>query len=194
MLAGVVSALTAKGVRIALAGGLAVAAHGVPHATKDLDLLIAAEDKERAGSALRDIGFAVEIERPGFTRYVRHPLAEPPEISEWTDLLLARHSIGLQMLDEAQAAPVAFSETLALPVVSLQSLILMKLLALIQDPQRPHDRADVIALLRRHGERIDRAAVAAGAANIGEDVAQAWASLLSAFDHASDDSLPIDRL
>lgn len=52
-------ALDDAGVPYALAGGLAVAVWGAPRATKDIDLLVRAEDVERAVEAARGRGFDI---------------------------------------------------------------------------------------------------------------------------------------
>lgn len=49
--------LTDAGVAHALCGGIAVTIHGATRSTKDIDLLVAAEDIERAVDALRDAGW-----------------------------------------------------------------------------------------------------------------------------------------
>jgi hypothetical protein len=56
----VLSALDAAAVDHVLVGGLAVAVWGVPRATKDIDLLVRAEDLDRALAAVRAVGFTLE--------------------------------------------------------------------------------------------------------------------------------------
>ena len=56
----VLEALDASKVEYALIGGLAVAVWGAPRATKDIDLLVRAEDVARAKAGLRDRGFTLE--------------------------------------------------------------------------------------------------------------------------------------
>lgn len=133
MLADIVSALRARGVAHAVAGGMAMAVHGEARATKDLDLLIAAGDASAADGAMRSLGFVPGVERTGFVRYVRHPLPELPELSEWADLLFARHAFGLRLL--------------------------------------------------RHVADVERPALAAAAAEIGDDVAIVLKPLLAAAPH-----------
>lgn len=182
MLADIVSALRARGVGHAVAGGMAMAVHGEARATKDLDLLIAAGDAGAADGAMRSLGFVPGVERAGFVRYVRHPLPELPELSEWADLLFARHAFGLRLLHEAQQSPKPWEAGLALPVVSPSGLILMKALAYAQDPSRLQDLADIQTLLR-HVADVERPALAAAAAEIGDDVAIVLKPLLAAAPH-----------
>lgn len=58
-LATVVEALSHEGVSYALCGGLALAVHGRPRATKDIDLLVEASEVARAMAALQRAGFTL---------------------------------------------------------------------------------------------------------------------------------------
>lgn len=53
-------ALDACGVDYALCGGVALAIHGVPRATQDIDLLIRPEDLGRLRETVRSCGFVLE--------------------------------------------------------------------------------------------------------------------------------------
>lgn len=55
----IVGVLNGEGIRYALAGGLAVSIYAAPRATEDIDLLMAAEDVDRAVPALAAIGFRI---------------------------------------------------------------------------------------------------------------------------------------
>lgn len=55
-----IDVLTERELDYALCGGIAVAFHGYPRFTKDIDLLIRAEDLGQVRAAARDIGFALE--------------------------------------------------------------------------------------------------------------------------------------
>jgi hypothetical protein len=52
-------ALTNAGVPYALCGGLAVALHGYPRATRDIDLVIRSEDLKQAMDAVGSLGFTL---------------------------------------------------------------------------------------------------------------------------------------
>ena len=169
MLRQIAGALDGYGVRHALAGGMAMAAHGFPRATKDLDFLIAKADSERADRALRAIGFEPASEARGFVRYLRRPSAALPELTEWADLLLASRPIGLSILAQAQADPVRWEE-MTLPVVAPEGLVLMKLLAHAEDPRRLTDLVDVATLLQAFPDRIDPARLREEAGRLGTDV------------------------
>lgn len=49
--------LTAGSIEYALCGGVAVAVHGYPRATRDIDLLLREEDLERATGVLAGVGY-----------------------------------------------------------------------------------------------------------------------------------------
>jgi hypothetical protein len=55
----VLAALDGAAVDYALIGGLAVAVWGAPRATKDMDFLVRAEDREKAMAALHPCGFTL---------------------------------------------------------------------------------------------------------------------------------------
>lgn len=56
----VVSALEASGASYALCGAAAVAVHGAPRATTDIDVLVAPDDLAGSLAAVRPLGFDVE--------------------------------------------------------------------------------------------------------------------------------------
>ncbi len=55
----VIDALESATVKYAVCGGIAVAMHGFPRATRDLDVIIQENDLPRADTALQQIGFTV---------------------------------------------------------------------------------------------------------------------------------------
>lgn len=55
-----VIALEARGIDYAVAGALALAVHGVPRATSDIDLLVCPEDVDRIRQTARERGFTIE--------------------------------------------------------------------------------------------------------------------------------------
>jgi hypothetical protein len=55
----VISALAKNGIEYAVCGGLAMAIHGLPRATVDIDLLIRPEDEERIYPAVEPLGFRI---------------------------------------------------------------------------------------------------------------------------------------
>jgi hypothetical protein len=55
----VISALAEHGIEYAVCGGLAMAIHGFPRATVDIDLLIPAESEELVYAAVEPLGFHI---------------------------------------------------------------------------------------------------------------------------------------
>lgn len=62
----IVDALTSAGVAYALCGGLALAVHGAPRATIDIDLLIRAEDCDRLRDVVARLGFTIRARPMSF--------------------------------------------------------------------------------------------------------------------------------
>ena len=58
----IVAALEEHGIDYAVCGGLAMAVHGLPRATVDIDLLILAERLEEAKSVVRSLGYNIEAQ------------------------------------------------------------------------------------------------------------------------------------
>jgi hypothetical protein len=56
----VLGSLADAGIEHAVCGGFAVAIHGYPRLTQDIDLLVRAADLERAREVLRRVGFTIE--------------------------------------------------------------------------------------------------------------------------------------
>lgn len=56
----IVSALEEQGIDYAVCGGLAMAVHGAPRATVDIDLLVLAESLELAKGLARNLGYTIE--------------------------------------------------------------------------------------------------------------------------------------
>ena len=55
-------------IRYALCGGMAMAVHGVPRATEDIDLLIHGDELEETLSVVRDVGYSIRSESMKFAR------------------------------------------------------------------------------------------------------------------------------
>src|SRR5438128_7949695 len=67
-LTSIVSAFDERGIDYAICGGLAMAVHGIPRATVDIDVIILDEQLEQAKSAARSLGYTVEAQPMRFAR------------------------------------------------------------------------------------------------------------------------------
>lgn len=136
--------LEAAGVEYALAGALALAVHGVPRATTDIDLLIPAPALEAAlgVAARRDFRFAALPMRFADGMEVRRVSKIDGEETLTLDLLLVNDN--LREVFESRVR-VAVAEG-AIWVVSREGLVRMKTWA-----GRPQDLADL-----RRLEELDR--------------------------------------
>jgi hypothetical protein len=133
-----------------LIGGLAVAVHAEPRATKDIDLsvLVGRAEAERLEAGMADLGFrAIRHGDAGPGAVIRFVRVGPDGIDRWVDVLCAGTPF------EERALARASRERLlgrAIPVVTVEDLIVLKLLA-----GRPQDWADVDALLHESAGRLD---------------------------------------
>lgn len=132
----VVVALESRAIDYALCGGVALAIHGAPRATQDIDLLLRPEDLDRLREAARACGFTLEslpmdfrigISMQRFTKLIEgQPLM--------LDVLLVAEPIE-NVWANRQALEM---EGTTVRVVSREGLITLKLAA-----GRPQDIADV---------------------------------------------------
>lgn len=134
--------LSEEGIDFAVAGALALNEHGVLRATEDVDLLITRDGLARFKERWLGRGF-VEV-RPG-SKPVRHT-----ETKVKIDFLISGDYPG-----DGKPKPVAFpvpseaSETTErYRVISLPTLVELKLASAMTAPDRPQDWADVIRLIR----------------------------------------------
>jgi hypothetical protein len=70
----VIDALTTGAIEYAVCGGMALAVHGHPRFTEDLDLLIRSSDLERVKDAVANLGFVID------TGWLRFGVDTPDEI------------------------------------------------------------------------------------------------------------------
>jgi hypothetical protein len=122
-----VTALDAAGVEFAVCGGLAVAIHAHPRATLDVDLLLPAEQVDRARGVARGLGYVLEAGRLVIRKDVIEVVRLSKPDSETGDLLPLDLLVVTPALEEAWAtrARVAWQHG-TLPVVSRAGLIAMK--------------------------------------------------------------------
>ena len=139
-----IDALDAAGVAYALCGGLALAVHGYPRATLDIDVLVRAEDLTAAVVAAAAAGFDV----PGRTMTFGLADGRPRQIKRIFKLDPDGSTLGLDLLVvNEQLEPVwetretRQADARRLVIVSRAGLAIMKRLA-----GRPQDLADLAKL------------------------------------------------
>lgn len=121
----------------ALIGGLALAAHQVVRATRDVDFLADADDADRLHAILLSLGYQCVHRSEDAANYVRD--------DEGLDLLYAHRPVARRLLAEAGERTTVMGE---LRVISAEGLIGFKLQALVNNPSRTRDLDDIRALLR----------------------------------------------
>ena len=132
-----VELLNSNGVRFLIVGGHAVALHGYPRFTGDLDVWVATdpENAERVTKALSDFGFgslkftARDFARPGYAIQLGRP---PYRIDILTSIDAVAFSRAYRRRRTVRAGP------LTLPFIALEDLLRNK-----QATGRPQDLADV---------------------------------------------------
>jgi hypothetical protein len=140
-------------VPFAVAGGFAVIEHGYERFTKDVDLLVRADDLIRAMDTLRAAGF----------RGQRTPIGARMR-DERTAVIV--DLVGTAFDADERALARSRRARQRLPVIPMEHLILMKL-----EAGRSQDDADIIALLKR----------GASSARIGRYLQRMWPKLLPRF-------------
>ncbi len=134
-------ALDGAGVDYAVIGGNAVALWvasrdpGAVRNTKDVDLLIARKDLERAAAAMAAVGFDL-IEANGVTMFVER---EDPMPSRGVQIVFAGEKIRPHDLYPAPRIKVGLRDSSNVPALDLIELIMLKLVA-FRDIDRVHIR------------------------------------------------------
>jgi len=140
-----IDALEADGINYALCGGLALAVHGHPRATKDIDLLVVQADVDSAIAIAKRSGFDIPARkiifglRTGTPREVRRISKLDPETNELLPLDLLVVSADLQPVWDTRETRLAGERKLV--VVSRTGLATMKRIA-----GRAQDLADLAKL------------------------------------------------
>jgi hypothetical protein len=123
---GIVGALNRGAIEYAVCGGFAMAIHGYPRATVDIDLLIRPEDEERVYAAVEPLGFRFRA-RP------MHFAAGAMEIRRVSKVGPAGDTLMLDLLLVTEASERVWSDRLTLrwremevSVVSPEGLIALK--------------------------------------------------------------------
>lgn len=128
----------------ALIGGLALAAHNVVRATRDVDFLVDADDADRLHDLLLGLGYCC-IHRSGdAANYLRG--------EEGLDLLYAHRPIARRLLAEAGERDTPMGR---LRVIGAEGLVAFKLQGYVNDPTRARDLDDIRGLLQANRAALD---------------------------------------
>jgi len=133
---GLLQALGESGVPHALAGGIALAIHGVPRATVDIDLLVLPQDVERALRVAAGRGFNVAATPMRFADGME--LRRVTRIVDDEALTLDLLLVAGFLTEACESRVQVNTESGAVTVVSREGLIRMKAAA-----GRPQDLADI---------------------------------------------------
>ena len=128
----------------ALIGGLALAAHKVVRATRDVDFLADADDADRVEQLLGQLGYKCVHRSADAANYLRG--------DEGLDLLYAHRPEARRLLAEAGHHDSALGR---LRVVSAEGLIGFKLQSYVNDARRAQDLEDIRSLLRANAITLD---------------------------------------
>lgn len=137
-----IAALADRQVDYALCGGLAMAVHGTPRATVDIDLVIRAESLAAVESLARELGYALETQSLRFAGgavEIRRLVKIDPETEDFLPLDLLLVTPALQQAWESRST-IAW-EGGQLQVVSREGMIDMKSLR-----NSGQDRDDIVRL------------------------------------------------
>lgn len=128
----------------ALIGGLALAAHRVVRATRDVDFLADADDAERLDAMLVQLGYRCVHRSRDAANYLRG--------DEGLDLLYAHRPEARRLLAEAAHRDSGLGR---LRVISAEGLIGFKLQGHVNDARRVQDLEDIRNLLRANAGLLD---------------------------------------
>jgi hypothetical protein len=132
----------------ALIGGVAMSVHGAVRGTKDIDYLVDGDSEVHVHAIFESLGFETLQRTPDVSSYLLGQLR--------LDVVYARRPYSKAMLANAERAKIDNVEILT---VRPEDIIGLKLQALMHQPERVQDRADIITLLRLHGATMDRSRV-----------------------------------
>jgi hypothetical protein len=133
-----------SGTEPALIGGLAVVAHQVVRATKDVDFLVEKEAADKVHAALLDMGYQCLYRSENAANYVR--------AAEGLDLLYAHRPLARRLLRLASERETPMGR---IRIISVEGLIGFKLQGYVNDPTRTRDLDDIRALVNIHRTSLD---------------------------------------
>ena len=127
------------GTHPALIGGLAVVAHQVIRATKDVDFLVEIEAADKIHDALLNLGYQCLYRSEDAANYVR--------AAEGLDLLYAHRPLARRLLAQALERDTPMGP---MRIISVEGLIGFKLQGFANDATRTRDLDDIRALVKIH--------------------------------------------
>jgi len=133
-----------NGTEPALIGGLAVVAHRVVRATKDVDFLVEIDAAQRVHEALLELGYQCIYRSGDAANYVR--------ATEGLDLLYAHRPLARRLLAQAETRETPMGP---MRIISVEGLIGFKLQGFVNDAKRTRDLDDIRALLQIHRTSLD---------------------------------------
>jgi hypothetical protein len=169
-------ALNRHGLRSAVIGATAMAAHGVARATMDIDLLLVGRSAldSPAWAEMSIVGVAVDVRKGGpddpLEGVVR--LCREPEAS--IDVIVGAEPWQQRAIDRAETAELFGVRA---PIATAVDLILLKLYA-----GSPQDRWDIVRLLRSSNAVELTGRVAAEVPLLPTDCLELWESIMRASD------------
>lgn len=139
-----VAAFTELAMPHALIGGLALAAHKVVRATRDVEFVVDADDADRVHDLTIRLGYRCVHRSADAANYLRG--------DEGLDFLYAHRPEARRLLLEADHRDSALGRV---RVVSAEGLVGFKLQGYVNDPRRVQDLEDIRNLLRVNADQLD---------------------------------------
>lgn len=137
-------------IRYAAIGGFAMSMLGVPRATMDLDLVVAAEDLEAVHTIMGTLGYLRVAQTENVTRY-----GHPDGAWGVLDVIHAFRTPSKEALARAKAHP-ALGGSVSIQVAEPEDVIGFKVQAIANNPGRhTQDEADIERLAERYHGRLD---------------------------------------
>jgi hypothetical protein len=133
-----------NGTKPALIGGLAVVAHQVVRATKEVEFLLEAEAADKVHEALLDLGYQCLYRSEDAANYVR--------MAEGLDVLYAHRPLARRLLSQASERDTPMGR---MRIISVEGLIGFKLQGFVNDATRTRDLEDIRALVKIHRDSLN---------------------------------------
>jgi len=138
-----------KSVKVVLVGGLACGVWKHVRATKDIDFLVASEDYEKIIQIMKSLGYegCKEFDQLGILKFPEIPAKDLPEV----DFVIANQDFLKKIL---KTAPVGDFNGEEISVSDPEQLIILKLKAINDNPDRDLDWYDIKSLIRLNRSNI----------------------------------------